>query len=94
MECPKCGCSHSNVMETRQITFRGKKTKLRIRICRYCKYRYRTREVVDPTIKLPAESRSKKRLVEDASTTPLIENVTASPSFLPGDEGREIFPSV
>jgi hypothetical protein len=35
--------------------------KMRIRQCGHCKRQFRTKEIIDPSLKLPSESRSKKQ---------------------------------
>ncbi len=66
--CPRCHCLHSSVKETRLVSIHGFQFRVRIRLCRYCKMVYRSREVVDQTIKLP--SRKKPELPEVDVTPP------------------------
>ena len=65
LECPRCGSKMSRVLETRDIYVRGYFFKLRIRQCGHCQKQFRSKEIIDDQIKLPAKSRSKKKVEED-----------------------------
>lgn len=70
LECPRCGCVMSRVLETRWIEVRTKHIKIRVRECRHCKKQYRSKEIVDLDVKLPAKSRSKPKPVEEEQPKP------------------------
>lgn len=58
--CPYCECGQSRVLESRKTVFKGKILRIRIRICRYCKKRFHTKEIVDQSIKFPASTERRK----------------------------------
>lgn len=45
LQCPRCGCRHLEV----QYTERGNRCRVRIRVCRHCGTRVRTREQITGT---------------------------------------------
>lgn len=47
--CPFCHCKESEVKETRKLSPFGLMMIIRIRVCRYCRKRFRTKEIVDDT---------------------------------------------
>ena len=53
-KCPDCYCRMSHVIETRDIDLYDNYWRVRIRMCRACGRKFRTKEVVDDTIKWPS----------------------------------------
>lgn len=58
--CPYCECGHSSVLESRKSVFKGKILRVRIRLCRHCKRRFRTKETVDQDIHYPVSTERQK----------------------------------
>jgi hypothetical protein len=56
-QCPRCGCWHSRVIETRIGSIRGYPVRVRVRACRHCYHTFRTKEIVDNEVKLPQRHR-------------------------------------
>lgn len=52
--CPRCNCKMSKVLETRNIMVDGGYLTIRVRLCRHCGKRFRTKEVVDANITMPS----------------------------------------
>lgn len=61
LECPRCGCRMSKVLETRWLDVGTKSIKVRKRQCRHCKKQYLSKEVIDSNIELPTHSRRKPK---------------------------------
>lgn len=60
--CPHCHCLTSRVIETRCISPNGLPLIIRVRKCRHCHKTFRTKEIVDQNIKMPAADSRRKHL--------------------------------
>lgn len=57
-QCPACGCRRASTLETRRTEFRGHFFVMRVRLCEYCGYHYRTKEVTVQEDEAPRKQRS------------------------------------
>ena len=84
--CPKCSCAMSSVLESRPHTFKGDHVQVRLRVCRHCNHRYRTKESIDDEIKMPPNHRQKVEPIEVDPAEPV-----DPPEIDPEDVGKNPF---
>lgn len=60
LECPRCGSKMSGVLQTRHLHHQGIHMIVRVRQCRRCEKQFRTKEINDEMLKLPARNEKPK----------------------------------
>lgn len=78
-QCPRCACWHSRVVETRVGSINGHPIRMRVRVCRYCHLMFRTKEIVDPEVKLPPRSKTPLREPGPSFEEPVREDIRVDP---------------